>query len=149
MFGSTLDRATAPHQENYNYTEEFWPMPDTIRAKDSTEIAETIENYFLSGEVDKVEIAYSRFINLISNEPAIRTLLPLSPTGIEDPEDETFKLTTEDGKLKAWALHALLYSFLPWVCERLQGYGRSSGSIPMKSQFSPTGGEGESQGGEG
>ena len=77
-------------------------MPDTIRAKDSTEIAETIENYFLSGEVDKVEIAYSRFINLISNEPAIRTLLPLSPTGIEDPEDETFKLTTEDGKLKAW-----------------------------------------------
>jgi len=75
-------------------------MPDTIRAKDSTDIAETIENYFLSGEVDKVEIAYSRFINLISNEPAIRTLLPLSPTGIEDPEDETFKLTTEDGKLK-------------------------------------------------
>ena len=63
-------------------------MPDTIRAKDFTEIAETIENYFLSGEVDKVEIAYSRFINLISNEPAIRTLLPLSPTGIEDPEDE-------------------------------------------------------------
>ena len=90
-----------PDEENYNYTEEFWPMPDTIRAKDSTDIAETIENYFLSGEVDKVEIAYSRFINLISNEPAIRTLLPLSPTGIEDPEDETFKLTTEDGKLKA------------------------------------------------
>ena len=35
-------------------------MPDTIKAKDSTEIAETIENYFLSGEVDKIEIAYSR-----------------------------------------------------------------------------------------
>ena len=29
----------------------------------------------------------------------MRTLLPLSPVGIEDPEDETFKLTTEDGKL--------------------------------------------------
>jgi len=85
---------------NYNYTTEFWPMPDTIRAKDSTEIAETLENYFLSGEVDKIEIAYSRFINLINNEPTIRTLLPLSPTGMEDPEDETFKLTTEDGKLK-------------------------------------------------
>ena len=41
-----------------------------------------------------------RFINLINNEPTIRTLLPLSPTGMEDPEDETFKLTTEDGKLK-------------------------------------------------
>lgn len=44
----------------YNYTEEFWAMPDTIKAKDSTAIAETIENYFLSGEVDKIEIAYSR-----------------------------------------------------------------------------------------
>lgn len=28
-----------------------------------------------------------RFINLINNEPTIRTLLPLSPTGMEDPED--------------------------------------------------------------
>ena len=50
------------HQDKYkyNYTEEFWAMPDTIKAKDSTAIAETIENYFLSGEVDKIEIAYSR-----------------------------------------------------------------------------------------
>jgi len=89
-----------PDKYKYNYTEEFWAMPDTIKAKDSTAIAETIENYFLSGEVDKIEIAYSRFINLINNEPTIRTLLPLSPTGMEDPEDETFKLTTEGGKLK-------------------------------------------------
>ena len=85
---------------DFNYTEEWFSMPDTIRAKDSAEIAEVLQNYFLSGEVDKVEIVYSRFINLLSNQPTIRTLLPLSPTGIEDPEDETFKMTTEDGKLK-------------------------------------------------
>ena len=84
----------------YNYTEEWFTMPDTIKAKDSAKIAEVLQNYFLSGEVDKIEIVYSRFINLIKNEATIRTLLPLSPTGIEDPEDETFKLTTEDGKLK-------------------------------------------------
>merc|ERR1712045_393346 len=34
------------------------------------------------------------------SEPTPRTILPLSATGIEDPEDETFKLTSEDGKLK-------------------------------------------------
>ena len=45
-------------------------------------------------------MVHVRFINLISNEPTTRTLLPLTPTGIEDPEDETFKMTTEDGKLK-------------------------------------------------
>ncbi|CAJ1334622.1 unnamed protein product [Effrenium voratum] len=89
-----------PKDIKFNYTEEWFPMPDTIKAKDSAEIAEVLENYFLSGEVDKIEIAYGKFINLISNEPTIRTLLPLSPTGIEDPEDETFRLTTESGKLK-------------------------------------------------
>jgi len=47
---------------------------------------------------------WARFINLINNEPTIRTLLPLSPTGMEDPEDETFKLTTEGGKLKVGLL---------------------------------------------
>ncbi|CAE7528374.1 atpG [Symbiodinium natans] len=84
----------------FNYTNEWFSMPDTIRAKDSAEIADVLQAYFLAGEVDKIEISYGRFINLLRNEPSIRTLLPLSPTGIEDPEDETFKLTTEDGKLK-------------------------------------------------
>merc|ERR1712050_582340 len=35
-----------------------------------------------------------------SSEPTPRTILPLSATGIEDPQDETFKMTSEDGKLK-------------------------------------------------
>ena len=62
MFRSRKRPFQWAHQDKYkyNYTEEFWAMPDTIKAKDSTEIAETIENYFLSGEVDKIEIAYSR-----------------------------------------------------------------------------------------
>ena len=34
--------------------QEFWPMPDTIKAKDSTAIAETLENYFLSGWMSQV-----------------------------------------------------------------------------------------------
>merc|ERR1712039_165211 len=38
--------------------------------------------------------------NLLKNEPMVRSMLPLSPTGIEDPEDETFSMTSEDGKLK-------------------------------------------------
>merc|ERR1712151_1027542 len=45
-------------------------------------------------------MVYTRFINLLASGPAVKTLLPLSPVGIEDPDDEAFKLTTEDGKLK-------------------------------------------------
>merc|ERR1712037_1058458 len=43
---------------------------------------------------------YGKFISLLINEPTVRSVLPLTPTGIEDPEDETFTMTSEDGKLK-------------------------------------------------
>jgi len=75
-------------------------MPDSITAKAASEIGDAVRNIFLSGEVDKVEIIYGKFFNLLKNEPTVRSVLPLSPTGIEDPEDETFRVTSEDGKLK-------------------------------------------------
>merc|ERR1712039_458851 len=85
---------------DFNYTGESFLMPDAITAKVSNDISEVLRSYFLGGEVDKIELIYNRLINLLTYEPAIKTLLPLSPVGIEDPEDETFKLTSEDGKLK-------------------------------------------------
>merc|ERR1712217_607680 len=84
----------------FNYTGESFLMPDSITAKVSNDISEVLRSYFLSGEVDKIELIYNRFINLLTYEPAVKTLLPLSPVGIEGPEDETFKMTSEDGALK-------------------------------------------------
>mmetsp|Transcript_61565 Transcript_61565/g.190718 ORF Transcript_61565/g.190718 Transcript_61565/m.190718 type:complete len:434 (-) Transcript_61565:83-1384(-) len=83
-----------------NYTEKFFGMPDTVTAKEANEIGDEIRNLFLSGEVDKVEIVYGKFVSLLKNVPTVRTVLPLTPTGIEDPEDETFTMTSEEGKLK-------------------------------------------------
>mmetsp|Transcript_44172 Transcript_44172/g.108497 ORF Transcript_44172/g.108497 Transcript_44172/m.108497 type:complete len:352 (+) Transcript_44172:130-1185(+) len=68
-------------------------------AEQATAITEELLAEYLSGEVDRVELIYTRFVSLISSEPAIRTLLPLSPTGIETSEDELFQLTTRGGKL--------------------------------------------------
>lgn len=64
-----------------------------------SELANLLVAQFLTEEIDAAEIIYTRFINLISNEPSIRTLLPLSLTGIESEEDEVFKFTTSDGKM--------------------------------------------------
>jgi len=64
-----------------------------------SELANLLVAQFLTGEVDAAEIIYTRFNNLISSEPSIRTLLPLSLTGIESEEDEVFKVTTKDGKM--------------------------------------------------
>merc|ERR1712062_301336 len=83
-----------------NYTEKWFGMPDTVTAKVANEIGNELRSLFLSGEVDKVEVVYGKFFTLLKNEATLRSVLPLSPTGIEDPEDETFKMTTEDGKLK-------------------------------------------------
>jgi len=74
-------------------------MPDAITSAAVAKVGDELKNLFLSGEVDKVEVVYAKFINLLLNEPQVRTVLPLTPTGIEDPDDETFRLTTEDGKL--------------------------------------------------
>lgn len=82
-----------------NYTGTFIRMPDTITSAAVGEVGDELRNLFLSGEVDKVEVIYAKFVNLLVNEPQVRTVLPLSPTGIEDPDDETFALTSEDGKL--------------------------------------------------
>ena len=48
-----------------------------------------------------MEFLYTQFVNLITSEPSIRTVLPLKAQGIEDQADEIFTLTTEDGKLAA------------------------------------------------
>ena len=54
---------------------------------------------YLSGEVDSIEILYTHFASLINNEPKIRTVLPLQPTGMENEVDEIFKLTSQGGKM--------------------------------------------------
>merc|ERR1712151_1038269 len=35
----------------------------------------------------------------LSNVPSVRTLLPLSPSKIDNPEDVSFQMTTEEGKI--------------------------------------------------
>ena len=52
------------------------PSADTASA-----IADELLAEYLSGEVDRVEFIYTRFINLITSEPSIRTMLPLKASG--------------------------------------------------------------------
>jgi len=54
---------------------------------------------FLAGEVDKIEIIYTNFESMVSNVPRTRSVLPLTPTGLESETDEIFRVTTKDGKM--------------------------------------------------
>eukprot|EP01023_Acetabularia_acetabulum_P026277 TRINITY_DN24_c0_g2_i1.p1 TRINITY_DN24_c0_g2~~TRINITY_DN24_c0_g2_i1.p1 ORF type:complete len:364 (-),score=90.96 TRINITY_DN24_c0_g2_i1:188-1279(-) len=77
--------------------------------KDAQGIADEIFSQFVSQEVDKVELVYTKFVSLIAAEPIVQTLLPLTPAGeicdvegncIDAAEDELFTLTTKEGKLE-------------------------------------------------
>lgn len=75
--------------------------------KEAQAVADELFSLFVSEEVDKVELLYTRFVSLIKSDPIIHTLLPLSPQGevcdisgncVDAADDEMFRLTTKDGK---------------------------------------------------
>ncbi|KAF7119575.1 hypothetical protein RHSIM_Rhsim13G0154000 [Rhododendron simsii] len=77
-------------------------------AKEAQTIADDVFSLFVSEEVDKVELLYTKFVSLLRSDPVIHTLLPLSPKGeicdingtcVDAAEDEFFRLTTKEGKL--------------------------------------------------
>jgi len=67
-------------------------------AQEATEISDSLLAAYLGGETDSVELLYTRFVSLIASEPAARTLLPLSATGIESENDEIFQMTSSGGE---------------------------------------------------
>jgi F-type H+-transporting ATPase subunit gamma len=92
----------------YNVAKAF-SLGATPTTREAQAIADEIFADFVSGEADKVELVYTKFVSLITSTPTIQTLLPLTPTGelcdldgncVDAAEDEIFKLTTQDGQLK-------------------------------------------------
>ncbi len=69
-------------------------------AAEASEIADELLSLFLSETVDRVELIYTRFVSLISSRPAVQTLLPLDPQGLEAQDDEIFRLTTKGGQFE-------------------------------------------------
>jgi len=76
--------------------------------KEAQAMADEIFAEFVSQEVDKVELLYTKFVSLINSEPTIQTLLPMARSGelcdingkcVDFAEDEVFRLTTMDGKM--------------------------------------------------
>ena len=61
--------------------------------------ADEVLSLFLSAEVDRVELIYTKFVSLISSKPVVQTLLPLNLQGLEVQDDEVFRLTTSGGQL--------------------------------------------------
>ena len=83
----------------YTIRATFTGLDQVPKASEAMGIANEVLAEFLSGSTDRVEIIFTKFINLVSSKPVIQTLLPLDPQGIAITEDEIFRLTTREGRL--------------------------------------------------
>lgn len=78
----------------------FTGMEQIPTAEEASTIADELLSLFLSEQVDRVELVYTRFVSLVSSKPVVQTLLPLDPQGLEPSDDEIFRLTTRGGSFE-------------------------------------------------
>ncbi len=83
----------------YSIRSTFADLEQVPTAVDAESITSEVLAEFLSQSTDRVEMIYTKFINLVSCNPVVQTLLPLDPQGIAAEEDEIFRLTTKDSRL--------------------------------------------------
>jgi F-type H+-transporting ATPase subunit gamma len=55
-----------------------FPLKDAPAFTETKEISKFAVDKFLSGEVDKVSVLFTHFVNTINQRPTVRTLLPIS-----------------------------------------------------------------------
>jgi len=83
-------------KKRYNVVNNY-AIGNSPTAEEATAIADSLLATYLAGDADRVELIYTKFTSLVASEPSIRTMLPLSPTGIEAENDEIFMMTSKDG----------------------------------------------------
>lgn len=99
--------SSAPARPLFHATPESFTLGAKPSSKDAQAIADEIFSSFIAQEADKVELVYTKFVSLITSNPTIQTLLPMTPMGelcdvsgacIDAADDEIFKLTTKGGQ---------------------------------------------------
>ena len=77
--------------------ETFVGLDQVPNSSEASKIGDVLLSLFLSEEVDRVELIYTKFVSLVSSRPVVQTLVPLDPQGLEDADDEIFRLTSRGG----------------------------------------------------
>ena len=67
---------------------EFTEIPDGPRLADITPIARLVIDGYTAGEMDRVYLAYTKFISTLNQRPVIEQLLPVQPAEADDQQHE-------------------------------------------------------------
>ncbi|MBJ7363725.1 MAG: synthase gamma chain [Cyanobacteriota bacterium] len=95
----TIGRKVDVYFRNRKYpiVNSFIGLNQVPTAVEAGEIAQVLLAEFIGGGTDRVELIFTKFINLVNTTPVYQTLLPLDPQGISKPDDEIFRLTSKEG----------------------------------------------------
>ncbi len=88
-----------------------FPVSETPQLREVRAIGRFCIDKFLSGEVDEIQVAYSRFVNTLTQQSVLRTLLPIpvEELGLHLPEHPTEYLFEPD---EAGVLSAILPQYI-------------------------------------
>ena len=86
----------------------FTEIGDRPRMADTLAVTRLVENAYVSGEVDEVHVAYTRFVNTLTLTPVVARLLPVAAEGLADAAPVDYEYEPD----AATVLGALLPRFL-------------------------------------
>ncbi len=62
----------------------FTDITDRPTMADTLAVTHLVQQMYTSGDVDEVHIAYTRYVNTLTQQPMVRQLLPIAAEGLED-----------------------------------------------------------------
>lgn len=65
---------------------------------DASALGQEVIDLFLSHEVDEVYVCYAEFINIVTQRPVVKKLLPIAPETMEDEEQELLEYIFEPSR---------------------------------------------------
>jgi F-type H+-transporting ATPase subunit gamma len=77
---------------------------------DASALGQEVIDLFLSHEVDEVYVCYSEFINIVTQKPVVKKLLPIAPETMEEEEQELLEYIFEPSR--AGVLNDLLPNYI-------------------------------------
>ncbi|MBT8407311.1 MAG: ATP synthase F1 subunit gamma [Deltaproteobacteria bacterium] len=77
---------------------------------DASALGQEVIDLFLTHEVDEVYVCYSEFINMVTQRPVVKKLLPIAPETMEEEEQELLEYIFEPSR--AGVLNDLLPNYI-------------------------------------
>lgn len=82
------------NRRGYNVVESFPSLGDKAGYEQVRHIANAVTGLFLTGQVDEVHLAFTEFINTITQRPQVIKFLPIEPPGALGEDESTPATTT-------------------------------------------------------